>query len=227
MDLASPTGTLLDFEDARQRMVDSQVRPNKVTDPRVLAAMRRTAREKFLPPHLLPLAYADEDVPLGKGRALMEPMVIARLLQLLAPMPGERMLVIAAGVGYGAALLAEIGAVVTALEDDPDLLAIARAALAEIAPSVSIVTGPLTEGWAEGAPYDAILIEGAVHDIPEAIGKQLRPGAGRLATVRVGAGLTGKAVIAEMTPVGLHAQPAFDCAVPLLPAFAPKPGFVF
>ena len=105
-----------DFADARNRMVDSQVRPNKVTDPRVLSAMRELPRERFLPARLRPRAYVDEDVPLGGGRVLMEPLVIARLVQLAAPSAGERALVVGAGVGYGSAVLARCGVRVTALE---------------------------------------------------------------------------------------------------------------
>ena len=111
------------FAEARNNMVDSQVRPNKVTDPRIIAAMRQLPRERFLPPGLAALAYADEDVPLGDGRVLMEPMVIARLVQLTAIAAGERALVVAAGTGYGAALLAACGARVTALEETAALLA--------------------------------------------------------------------------------------------------------
>src|SRR5690242_11705344 len=160
------------FAQARQHMVDSQVRPNKVTDTRILAAMRQLPRERFLPPHLAALAYADEDVPLGKGRVLMEPMVISRLVQLAMPQEGQRALVIAAGTGYGAALLAACGCRVTALEDDPALLAIARPALTEEAPGISLVSGPPTAGWPQGAPYDGILIEGGVHAVAPAIASQ-------------------------------------------------------
>ncbi len=152
------------FADARNRMVDSQVRPNKVTDPRILAAMRHLPRERFIPPDLAALAYADADVPLGAGRVLIEPMVIARLLQLAAVAVGERTLVVGAGTGYGAAVLAACGARVTALEESAPLLAIARSILAELAPGVSLVSGPLAAGWPPGAPYDVILIEGAVRD---------------------------------------------------------------
>ena len=122
------------FAETRNRMVDSQVRPNKVTDPRIIAAMRQLPRERFLPPRLAPLAYADEDVPLGEGRVLIEPTVIARLVQLTAIAAGERALVVAAGTGYGAALLAACGARVTALEEAAPLQAVARAVLAELAP---------------------------------------------------------------------------------------------
>src|SRR5438270_2057562 len=116
MDMPRPAAAPLDFEDARNRMVDSQIRPNKVTDPRLLRAMRQIPRERFLPPELAAAAYVDEDVPLGRGRALMEPMVIGRLLQLAAVTPGEQALVVAAGTGYGSALLAACGVRVTALE---------------------------------------------------------------------------------------------------------------
>jgi protein-L-isoaspartate(D-aspartate) O-methyltransferase len=222
MDSADPA-----FIEARNNMVDSQVRPNKVNDPRILAAMRRLPRERFLPPSLASLAYADEDVPLGRGRALLEPMVIARLVQLTAVSEGERVLVVAAGPGYGSALLAACGARVTALEDDPALLALARSALAEFAPGVSLVSAPLAAGWPAGAPYDVILIEGAVGEIPPVIGEQLRKEAGRLATVCMGSATGGQAVLAEATMAGLRMQPMFDCATPLIPGLASLPGFVF
>ena len=154
-----------------------------MTDPRITGAMRRLPRERFLPAGLAALAYADEDVPLGNGRVLMQPMAIARLVQLAAPMPGERALVVAAGVGYGAALLAACGPRVTALEEDPALLALARHALTEVAPDVSVVSGPLSAGWPAGAPYDVILLEGAVQEIPPALAQQLRNDGGRLVTV--------------------------------------------
>ncbi|HEX5325520.1 MAG TPA: protein-L-isoaspartate O-methyltransferase, partial [Acetobacteraceae bacterium] len=210
--------SVFDFADARNRMVDSQVRPNKVTDPRIIAAMRDLPRELFLPARLRPLAYIDEDIPLGGGRVLMEPMVIARLVQLLAPTAGERALVVAAGVGYGAALLAACGVRVTALEDDQSLLALARSALERMAASVSLVVGPLAAGWPAGAPYDFILLEGSVPQIPPALGQQLRADGGRLATVLSATGTLGQAVLAEPTPVGFSAQPVFDCATPAIPS---------
>jgi protein-L-isoaspartate(D-aspartate) O-methyltransferase len=222
MDNADPA-----FIEARNNMVDSQVRPNKVSDPRIIAAMRRLPRERFLPPGLASRAYADEDVPLGRGRVLLEPMVIARLVQLMAVVPGERVLVVAGGPGYGSALLASCGARVTALEDDPALLALARSALADCAPSVSLVTGPLAAGWPTGAPYDLILIEGAVARIPPAIGEQLRADAGRLATICMVGATEGQAVLAEATVAGLRTQPMFDCTAPPIPGLLSSPVFVF
>ena len=217
----------LAFAEARNNMVDSQVRPNKVNDPRIIDAMRRLPRERFLPPALASVAYADDDVKLGRGRVLVQPMVIARLVQLTAVVAGERALVVAAGSGYGAALLAACGARVTALEEDETLLALARPSLAELAPSVSLVSGPLAAGWPAGAPYEVILIEGAVRDIPAAIGEQLRKETGRLVAVCRSDGTGGQAVLAEATWVGLRTQPKFDCTTPAIPSLEPAPGFVF
>jgi protein-L-isoaspartate(D-aspartate) O-methyltransferase len=222
MDQAEP-----DFAAARDCMVDSQVRPNKVYDPRILTAMRRIPREDFVPADKVSSAYLDDDVILPGGRALMEPMVIARLLQACAVVPGEQALVVAAGTGYGAALLAACGASVTALEEDPALIAIAKAALAAWAPGVTIVTGALDAGWPAGAPYDLILVDGAVGRFPPALAAQLRPRTGRIVGVLQDRAGTGHAVMAEATPSGLRPQPLFDCNIPLIPSLAPVAGFVF
>jgi len=215
------------FEEARNRMVDSQVRPNRVIDPRILGAMRRLPRERFLPASLTALAYADQDVPLGNGRVMMQPMAIARLVQLLAPLQGEHALVVGAGTGYGAALLAACGPRVTALEEDPALLVIARRVLPDVAPKVSLVAGPLAAGWPSEAPYDIILLQGAVRAIPPALAEQLRNDSGRLSAVICNDGRVSQAVLAEATAAGLRAQPMFDCATPDLPSLRPAPAFVF
>jgi protein-L-isoaspartate(D-aspartate) O-methyltransferase len=116
---------------------------------------------------------------------------------------------------------------VTALEEDPSLRAMARDVLAELAPSVSLVSGPLAAGWPPSAPYDVILIEGAVQDIPKAIGEQLHRQSGRLVAVYAGSERLGQAVLAEATPAGLRIQPMFDCATPPIPGLVRSPGFVF
>ena len=220
----------IDYAAARDRMVDGQVRPNKVIDPRIIQAMRSLPRERFVPPRLASRAYVDEDVPLPNGRALMEPMVIARLVQLLRVQQGERGLVVGAGAGYGAALLAACGAVVVALEEDPGLLALGRAVLPAIAPGVLLTEAPIAAGWSAGAPYDFILIEGAVEAIPEVLAGQLVP-LGRIAAVVARPGALGLGSLAELVHVGtenrLRAQPFFDCATPALPQFRPRPAFTF
>ena len=225
MDLSFPL-----YATARNNMVDSQVRPNKVTDPRLLDAMRRLPRELFVPPALAALAYVDEDIPLGQGRVLMQPLAIARLVQLARGRAGEKALVVGAGAGYGAALLAACGCVVTALEEDGRLIAMAQKALSRLAPAVRIVQGELAAGVKAGAPWDIILIEGAVAAAPPSLAAQVAHG-GRLVTVLAAAGSVGHAVLGE--PVGtagasrLQLREMFDCSTPLLPSFRPAPAFVF
>lgn len=215
------------FASARKCMVDSQIRPNRVTDARVLSAMRRLPRERFLPTNLTALAYADEDVPLGGGRFLMEPMVFAKLLQAASLRDNERVLVVGSGTGYGAAVLAACGCRVTALEEQGSLLAIAAAALPVEAPGVTLVSGPLAAGWPALAPYDLILIEGAVPSIPPALAAQTHQETGRIVAAIYAEGRITQAVIAEATAAGLGTSALFDCATPPLPSLRQKPVFAF
>lgn len=215
-----------EYSQARDHMVDGQVRPNKVIDPRVIRAMRSLPRERFVPPHQQHMAYVDEDVPLGGGRVLVEPMVIARLVQLARVRDGERALVIGAGPGYGAALMAACGARVTALEEDEALLGMARSVLPSVAPGVTLLAGPLIAG-VPGTAWDVIMIEGAVSAIPPALAQQLTP-QGRLVTVLSQAGAGGQGVLAEPSGGGtLRARAEFDCATPLLRPLQVKPAFTF
>lgn len=220
----------MDQAEARRRMVDGQLRPNRVTDQRVLAAMLEIPRERFLPPALAARAYTDEDVPLPGGRALIEPMVIARLMQLLGLRDGDRLLVVGAGTGYAAAIGAHCGARVVALEEDQALLDIARRSLTGlVSPDrLQIVAGPLSSGYPTAAPYDAILIEGEVPEVPVAIADQLAEG-GRLATVLAAAsrGVSSRAVLGRRVGGSFSVTDAFDCATLPLPAFRRPPGFVF
>jgi protein-L-isoaspartate(D-aspartate) O-methyltransferase len=215
------------FAEARNRMVDSQIRPNRVVDQRVLSAMRSLPRERFLPREVLALAYADEDVPLGNGRFLMEPMVLARMLQAANLRENEHVLVVGAGTGYGAAVLAACGCRVTALEEDPDLLAIARAVLPREAPGVTLMSGRLVGGCPALAPYDLILIEGAVPEIPSAVAAQVRQETGRILTAICAPGRITQAVIVESTAYGLGSSALFDCATPPLPSLRKAPNFAF
>ena len=211
---------------ARTMMVDSQVRPNKVVDARIIAAMRTLPREDFLPASLAARAYADTDVPLGRGRVMPEPMVIARMIQLAGLCAGERVLVVGAGTGYGAAVMAACGAAVTALEDDAELLRLARPALARHAPSVDLVEGGLALGWAHAAPYDCVLIEGAVEALPEAIAAQVDP-RGRLVMARTHGARMAQVVIGRPSGAGLSFVASFDCALETLACLRKPPAFVF
>ncbi len=213
---------------ARKFMVDGQLRPNKVTDPLVLAAMARLPREAFAPAGAQARAYADEAVPLAPGRAMMAPMVLARLVQALAPRLGDSALVVGAGTGYAAAVLADLGAVVTAVESDGALLALARRAWPTALPGAVplAVQAPLAQGHSSAAPYDVILIDGAVPALPDAIAAQLAEG-GRVAMVQSRDGAVPRAVLGRKLQGHVHLSPLMDATAPALPGFTPAPSFVF
>lgn len=219
---------MIDYSAARLNMVESQLRTNKVTDEAVLAAFLAVPREPFVPPALAGIAYSDDDIPLGGGRVLMQPMVLARLLQLAAIAPGDGVLQIGAATGYAAALLARLAARVVAVESDARLAATARARLAALAAAnVSLIEGPLDQGHPPGAPYAVIVIDSAVGAVPDQVARQLAEG-GRLVTVWRPDGGMGQAMV--MTRVGdaWSRRPVFDAGTgALLPGFRPQPAFVF
>jgi protein-L-isoaspartate(D-aspartate) O-methyltransferase len=219
---------MTDFALARRNMVDGQLRPNKVTNAALLTAVGELPRERFLPEALRSVAYADDDVPVGGGRYLMEPMVLARLIQTLQPQPTDRGLVVGAGRGYGAALLARLVKTVTAVESDPGLAAAAAQIAKELAlDGIQWVSGKLEQGGPGSAPYDVVLIEGAVRQIPQAILDQMAEG-GRLAAIVAGApGAMGVAQIFVKDGGVASGRPLFEAGTPLLPGFTPPPRFTF
>ncbi len=193
----------------------------------MLGAFAGIRRELFAPEHLRVVAYIDEELPLGKGRYLMEPMVAARLLQAAAVERTDTALIEGAGTGYEAALVAVLARSVVALEEDPDLARRGRAALAEHSiGSVSVVEGPLPLGHRARAPYDVIFFCGAVAEVPAEIGSQLAEGGRLMAVVKPGTGM-GRATLTTRIGGVLAHRVLFDAATPLLPGFLPKPAFVF
>jgi protein-L-isoaspartate(D-aspartate) O-methyltransferase len=218
------------FADQRTKMVDSQLRTESVTDNRLLAVMGEIARELFVPADQRLLAYIDRDIPLkeaGPGaRAMMEPAPLARLIQALDVGETDRVLVVGAGTGYSAAILARLAASVVALESDPALAAQATRNLAEIdASNVTIVVGPLESGHPAGAPYDVILLDGAIETLPGGLLDQLADG-GRLAAV-VGYGRAATATLYTRSGDDIGERPIFDADVPPLPGFRNPEVFVF
>ena len=215
------------YETARIRMVESQLRPNRFMGERVLGAFLEIRRELLVPEHLKAVAYVDEDLPLGKGRHLMEPMVVARLLQSAAIERTDTVLIVGAGTGYEAALVAALARSVVALEEDPDLARRGRAAFVEHSiASVSVVEGPLPHGYRARAPYDAILFCGAVAEVPAEIGSQLAEGGRLVAVVKPESGM-GRATLTTRIGGVPARRVLFDAATPLLPGFLPKPVFAF
>jgi len=208
-----------DFAAARAAMVENQLRPEGVTDPAVLDAMGSVPREKFLPPQTRPLAYVDRAVLIGDGRFLPAPAVLGSLLTQMTPVRGQRALVVGAGTGYSAAVLQAMGLEVTALESAPQLAAGAREN------GLETVEGALEEGWTKSAPYDQILIDGAVEYIPDAIVGQLADG-GRLGTALIDRGITRLVVGRKVGDAFGHLSLS-DAGVPALPGFICPRAFTF
>ena len=207
------------FAEARAAMVDSQLRAEGIADPAVLAAMGAVPREDFVAEGLRPIAYSDRAIPLAAKRALMPPAALGQLIQALAPVPGDRVLVVGAGTGYSAAILTAMGVAVTALESDSALAAIARGQ------GIAIADGPLASGYPADAPYDFILIDGAVEELPEAIIDQLAEG-GRLAAALAEGGVTRLAV-GTRTGKAFGMRIFADAAVSVVPGFFRASAFVF
>lgn len=208
-----------DFTAARLAMVESQLRPQGVTDRAVLGAMGSVPRERFVPEETRPLAYADRAVPLGEGRYLAAPGVLGQLLTQMMPRPGQRALVIGAGSGYSAAVLAAIGLEVVAVEQSASLADRAREA------GINVVEGPFDAGHKKGAPYDQVLIDGAIEHIPEPIIEQLAEG-GRLGTALVDHGIT-RLIVGRRAGIAFGFLSIGDAGVPVLPGFARPPAFTF
>jgi protein-L-isoaspartate(D-aspartate) O-methyltransferase len=218
---------MIDFAAARRMMVDGQVRTSDVTDLRVIAAMLEVPRERFVPDASTDLAYLDLDLPVGgdgrAARCLLKPMVLGKMLQAAAIRETDRVLDVGCASGYSSAVLAHLARSVIALEEDRALARRASDALLSVgATNVTVMTGPLTEGWLAAAPYDVILLNGAIEVLPDTLRHQLKDD-GRLL-----------AIVADAPPGRMmlyHARgegwPLFDAAASRLPGFAKPPAFVF
>jgi protein-L-isoaspartate(D-aspartate) O-methyltransferase len=211
---------MVDYAQARRMMVDGQVRTADVTDLRIIAAMLEVPRERFAPGREA-IAYLDADLPVTPKRALLKPMVFAKLVQAAGIGPDDTVLDVGCATGYSAAILARLAGRVVALEEDA---ATAQAMLGGLS-NVSVATGPLAEGWAKEAPYDVIMVEGAGEIVPEALLGQLKEG-GRLLAV-VGKMPVAKATVYQLSQGHMTAQPLFDAAAPALAGFAKPAEFVF
>lgn len=204
------------FEAMRHAMVASQLRTNAVNDTRVVEAMARVAREDFLPEAHRAIAYRDTLLPLAGGRRHNSPLVIGRLLTAAEVRPSDKVLLIGAAGGYAAALLAELARSVVAVEEEPSLAALARTALAPYA-NVEPVEGPLAAGYAAEAPYELLVVDGAVEELPDALLAQLTPGA-RVVTGVIDRGVTRLAT-GRRTEGGFGLTDFADIECAVLPGF--------
>jgi protein-L-isoaspartate(D-aspartate) O-methyltransferase len=218
---------MINFEKCRRNMVDNQLRPNKVTDARVIAAMGAVPRERFVPEDLQGVAYVDEDLPIGEDRVLMEPMVLARMLQAAEITSDDVVLDIGSGTGYTAAVCAKIATTVVSVEGDSHLAAEASRILSELeCDNVVTIEAAMTDGYPRQAPYDVILFSGAVAEIPDNIANQLAEG-GRLVAVVAPSGQAPSAVLVRNCGSTQSHRRIFDASIPYLTGFAREPGFVF
>lgn len=226
-----------EFSEIRQRMVDDQVRPLEVNDPRIITAMRNLPRELAVPPAERGFAYADRTLPLGNGRYLLQPMLTARIVQTARIAAGERVLIVAAGTGYLASVVASLNAHVVALESEAELVRQGHAYTDVTAPGIIWHQGPLAEGAPENAPYDIIIFDGAIREIPSFCVTQLAAD-GRIVGMMGKSGDICSAFLAEPdragtangaagTFEGWATRLSFDAPAPLIQELLPMPAFAF
>ncbi|MCC2111494.1 MAG: protein-L-isoaspartate O-methyltransferase [Hyphomicrobiales bacterium] len=223
---------MTDMSSARMAMINSQLRTNNVTDKDVLSAMATVPREQFVAAKWRPLAYLDRDIEIapaesdGLARYLIKPMVFARLAQAAEIGTDDIVLDVGCGSGYSAAVLARVAGAVVALEENARLAERATANLDEIgAANATVVAAPAAAGHAQEGPYDAIIVEGSIDEVPATLLDQLKDG-GRLVAV-IGRGNAAAATVYTRSGKIISSRVVFNAALPQLPGFARETGFVF
>ncbi len=217
----------MDFAEARQKMLDQQVRPWEVLDPRVLEAMARIPREHYAPEAYRKLAYADMCLPLGRGQVMMPPKLEARLLQALDIEPKDRILEIGTGSGYVTALLASLGGHVYSVEIIPEFQARAAEKLAEAGiRNVTLEVGDAARGWTRHAPYDVIFVGGSLPLFPDDIRAQLAPGGRMVAIVGQSPAMEARRIV-RLARDNWSETSLFETDLPPLINAPEPPRFVF
>lgn len=217
---------MIDFAAAREAMVDCQVRPSDVTRYPIILAMLDVPREEFVPEALRAVAYLGEHVPLGRGRVVLDPRVFAKMLDAIDIGPNDLVLDVGSGLGYSAAVIARMAEAVIALEEDAGLAAAAEATLAGRGVDNAVIeVAPLAAGVPAHGLYDAIVVEGGVERLPQALADQLKPG-GRIVAIFM-EGALGQARLGVRTEAGIAWRRAFDATAPVLPGFAAEKAFEF
>ena len=215
---------MTDFAARRRMMVDTQIRPADVTKYPIIDAMLSVPREIFVPDAQRDIAYAGEDLPLGAGRVLLEPRTLAKMLDTLDLRPDELVMDVGSGFGYSAAVIARLAQAVIAVEEDEAMAGEAQALLAEAGADNAVVhQGPLSEGAAEHGPYDVIVVEGGLEQVPGALVAQLKDG-GRMACLFVD-GALGEVRIGYKSGGNMTWRFEFNAAAPVLPGFEKEQAF--
>ncbi len=217
----------MDYSAARHNMVENQIRVNRVTHQGIINAFGEIPREVFVPDNLATLAYVDEKLMITEGRYLLQPMVLARLLQSAKIRADDVVLEIGCGTGYSTAILASIANTVVAIEEDEALAKQATNNMVELGvDNAAILTSPLAEGYKKQHPYNAIVLSGSVAKVPESILAQLNDG-GRLVTVVNKHDSLGKGVLMTKFGGSISTEEIFDAWTPILPGFELPPSFAF
>ena len=215
---------MTDFAALRRNMVDTQLRTNDVTDPRILRAMGEVPREVFVPAAKRSAAYAERCVEAGEGRVLLDPRCFGKLVQAAKVEETDSVLDVGCASGYSTAVLAHLAARVTALEENAELFRVAKTNL-RAASNATLVQGPLVAGSQQDAPYDVIILNGAVDFVPKELFAQLNED-GRLVCI-IRTGTSGQAVVHTRHDGAIGDRPVFDAFAPVLPGFERRQGFVF
>jgi protein-L-isoaspartate(D-aspartate) O-methyltransferase len=219
--------TRMDFDSAREIMVDSQIRPNDVTDPRIVSAFMKTPREVFVPNSRKGVAYSELEIETSPGRALWTPRDTAKLIKLADFRPADLVLVIGAGAGYEAALISHLADTVIALEETAQLVDSMSQRFAAVGVDrAAPVEGPLAKGLPDQAPFDVIYVAGMIETMPDSWAAQVREG-GRLVAVMADAGGVGRGKVFTKAGDTLAAREGFDAYPPRFLAFDRKPSFSF
>lgn len=215
---------MADFAARRVTMVDTQVRPNDVTLLPIIESMLSVPRERFVPEAIVEVAYSGENLPLSQDRVVLEARTFAKMIDALDIQPDELVLDLACGLGYSTAVMAHLAQAVVGVEDDAAMVADAQARLAEAeVPNAVVVQGDLAAGWPGQAPYDVMMVNGAIEAFPQALADQLKDGGrvaaifkeGNLGVVRIGLRVDGR----------IEWRFGFNAHAPLLPGFAHRAGF--
>lgn len=219
----------VDFVVACDNMIEGQLRTNRIVQEKLLSAFRKVPRENFVNKHSQASAYSDGVIPLSSSRFLMSPLSFAQLIQLADIQSTDIVLDIGFGTGYSSAVLSHLSATVIALENDPALCQRANASLSTLMiDNVAIVQGDLRHGLPEQAPYNVIILEGAVEEVPDQLVYQLAD-QGRLVTVLCDHEKSdyGTAILVQRQGQTIISRKIFDSAVPILPEFLKKKLFEF
>lgn len=222
---------MADPAEQRRNMVESQIRPSDITDRRIIRAMQKIEREKFLPEALVPLAYGDGALrlPAAPGqpeRSELAPRVFAKLIQMASINEKDVVLDVGAATGYSSAVLASLAETVLALEEEPFLADRATQTIADLGlDNIVVIPGPLRQGYPSSGPYDVIVVEGAITREPEALLSQLKNG-GRMVAI-LGSGTVGQAVCWSRHGETVSKHVGFDASGDVLPGFAAESVFVF